>query len=410
MRPLEGFRVIDFGIAVIGGLTTMLLGDLGADVIKVEPLEGDFLRLTDLRQGDSVRWMGVNRSKRSIALNLKDERGREIVRRLLKSVDVLFHNFRPGVMERLGLGYQDVARLNPCIIYFSLYGYGEKGPLAHRVSGDMWAQAMAGVVATQGSSEGPPYMCGTALVDHGGAMLAAFGIVTALLQRERTAVGREITTNLLDAAICLQAAQVGDWLIDGRLMKKWGRGWMGNFPYGAYRCEDGDIVTIDGASDDTWPVFCELLGLEHLLTDPRYATVQQRRDQKEELYPILDQAFQKKTRAEWQNIFRQRGLRADPCLDYAELFEHPQVRENDMIIETEHPSEGRIKMIGLPLKFKHSPVPSSALRHPPSLGEHTTAILAEAGYAPKEIEAFLNDGVAGVSAPQKTRSRWGLSL
>lgn len=410
MRPLEGFKVVDFGVAVIGGLTTMLMGDLGADVIKVEPLEGDFLRLTDLREGDSVRWMGVNRSKRSIALNLKDDRGREIIRRLLRNADVLFHNLRPGVMERLGLGYAEVARLNPSIIYCSLFGYGESGPLARRVGGDMWAQAMAGVVATQGSPDGPPYMCGTALVDHGGAMLAAFGIVTALLQRERTGVGQHITTNLLDAAICLQAAQVGDWLVDGRLMKKWGRGWMGNFPYGAYRCKDGDIVTIDGANDDTWPVFCKALGLEHLLANPRYASVQQRRERKEELYPILDEAFQKRTRAEWQEIFRRNNMRADPCLDYAELFQHPQVQVNEMIVEVEHPSEGRIRMIGLPLKFKQSPPPASSLVHPPLLGEHTVSILAEADYTPEEIQTFIDAGLAGTTARPKTGTRWGLSL
>ncbi|MBF8264492.1 MAG: hypothetical protein HW384_356 [Dehalococcoidia bacterium] len=393
--PLEGFKILDFSQVAFGPVCTRLLGDLGADVIKVEPLEGEFSRLTSKRKGESMSFLTSNRSKRDICLNLNDPRGKDIALEIAGKVDVIVQNFRPGVMARLGLDYVAVRKINPRVIYASFSMYGETGPLAHRRGGDPWAQGFTGMVASQGSPEGPPYLAGHLVVDYTGAALNAFGIVTALLMRERTGLGQEITNNLTNSGVYIQDTAICTYLNDGVLLKKGGRGnAQGMFPYGTYPAKDGDVVTIFGQDDDEWVTFCQILGIEYLLADSRYDTAQKRVERKFEIYPILDEAFRKKTRAEWAKLFSEHKLRCDPCLDYAELVQHPQFKENDLVVELDHPNEGRLKMLGMPINFMGIG-PIKPNRPPPLLGEHTRQILLEMGHDPEEIAILHEEGVIG---------------
>ena len=399
MQPLDGVKVLDFSQAAFGPIATRLLGDLGADIIKVEPLEGDFARLTALREGDSVTFLSCNRSKRSLSVNLKDPRGKEIVLKLVKQVDVIVQNFRPGVMTRLGLDYETVSKLNPRIVYGSFYMFGDTGPMSRWRGADPLAQAFTGVVAGQGEPGKPPYLAGHPFIDYGGAALNAFAISTALFMRERTGVGQEVTNSLTNSGMYLQQPTIDAYLIEGILYKKGGRGMaMTRFPYGAYTAADGDIVTISGQDDDEWVIFCSMLGIEHLLSDPGYSTHQKRLERRSELYPILDKAFSKKTRSEWEVIFRQHGLFCYPCLDYAELLSHPQVEANNMITEVNHSRDGQIRQVNVPVKFRGAE-PDKQLRPAPVLGEHTREILLELGYNSSEIDEYAEVGVVGIPTP-----------
>jgi len=400
---LEDIKVLDFGQAFFVPAATALLSHLGVEVIKIEPIEGDLTRLTAREGCDSASFLQNNVNKRSLAVNLRDNRGIEIILKLIEKVDVIVQNFRPGVMEKFGLDYTSVSKVNPRIIYCSAYMYGETGPLAHRRGGDPWAQAMTGIVGLQGSPDGPPYLAGPAVTDHVGGALCAFGITAALLIRERTGVGQEITLNLLNTGAFLQQPEISDYLVDGKLHKKVGRGFRGLFPFGAYKAKDGDVVTIFGQDDDEWPVVCSILGLEELMNDPRYDTQEKRVARKFELYPILDQAFSKKTRAEWQEVFRQHGLRCDPALDYAEFIDHPQFKENDMLIEVMHPRDGVLTLLGSPVKFKG--IAKLVAKPPPILGEHTKEILSELGYTENDIDALKNEGVIGIASPEMMKRR-----
>jgi len=400
-QPLEGIKVLDFGVAYAAPFGAMMLGDMGADVIKIERVEGESIRrgraaaMDDLdiitgQETEAASFIAVNRSKRALAIDIRHERGREIILKLAKDTDVVIECFRPGVMARLGLGYEDLSRVNPRIIYCSQSGFGEEGPVSRKIGGDMWAQAMGGVVSYQGSPNGPPYLTGISFVDQGTPAIIAFGVMVALFVRERTGMGQHITTSLLQSVMHMQTVETSDYLIDGILKTKTGRGLGGFMPAGAYRAKDGDVITIYG-SGGQWPIFCKLLGIEHLEKDPRFATDEKRVEHREELYPILDEAFSKKTRAEWQRLFKEAKMRCDPSLNYQELFSHPQIEANKMVIDVEHPTRGKIKNLAPPVKFKKTvAVPS---RSAPLLGQHTREILLELGYSAGDIAELEQQGV-----------------
>lgn len=403
--PLEGIRVLDFGQAALCPTCGRLLADLGADVIKVEPLEGDFARITPDPNIDSVTFMVTNLNKRSLAINLRDPRGKEILLKLVPQVDVLIQNFRPGAMKNLGLDYETLKAINPRLIYGSFYMYGETGPLARRRGGDMWAQAFTGVVASQGSPDGPPQMINHTVMDYGGGMAAAFAVMTALFYREKTGMGQEVFSSIINIAVLLQWPAIAHYLVEGLLFKKVGRGIVrSRFPYGAYTAKDGDVITIFGQDDEEWVTVCAILGIEHLLADERYDTAEKRNALKFELYPVLDEAFKKKTRAEWEQLFKEQKLRCDPCLDYAEFTAHPQFEANNLAVKVVDPREGEMLFPSIPTRLsKFGPL--GQCNHAPLLGEHTREILHEVGYKKKEIDRLEEDGVVGIATPEMYKAK-----
>ncbi len=396
--PLEGIQVLDFSQAALGPVCTRLLADLGANVVKVEPLEGDFVRLTTEPDVDSIIFMVCNLNKRSLVLNLRDARGKEIALALAKKADVLVQNFRPGVMKRMGLSYETLSKDNPRLVYASLSMYGETGPISHRRGGDIWAQAFTGFVESQGSPDSP-YLVGHPVIDFAGAAVNAFAIMVALFMRESTGVGQEVFNNLVNTSTFLQWGPITHYLVEGVVLKKGGRGgarWR--FPFGAYTAKDGDVATLYGQDQDEWRTFCSMLEIEHLLSDPRYDTPDKRDEHKFELYPILDEAFRKRTRAEWEQLFRQHQWRCDSCLDYAEFVAHPQFEANKPTVKVKDPREGEIVFPASPFRFGSFPLPEYS-EHAPILGEHTKEILLELGYTKQQINELHDEGAIGIPSP-----------
>jgi crotonobetainyl-CoA:carnitine CoA-transferase CaiB-like acyl-CoA transferase len=394
--PLAGVRVIDLSTALAGPLTSQLLGDLGADVVKVEAPGGDGYRgrlyvETDATEGANPRFDCANRNKRSLVVDAKSADGFEVVERLIRWTDVLVENMRPGVPERLGFGVDRCHELNPRLIFASLTGWGETGPWARRSGADIWAQALGGTVAVQGSPGEPPLLGGTAFVDHGAPLALAFGITVALLQRERTGRGCEVNTSLLETALYMQSSSsFTDYLNGGELVVKGGRGWSAGFPMGAYPAADGDLVTMM-VSDEQWDTFLRVLGLEALRGLEAYDTQEKRVAARHELYPLLDEAFRKRTRAEWAEAFAATGLiRADPALRYDEVVTHPQVEATGSVITTPHPVLGLSMAVAGPVVVDG--VRSDVRLGPPSLGQHTRDVLAELGYTPSDIDGLLASG------------------
>jgi len=395
--PLEGIKVLDFSIAVAAPFGGAMLADMGAEVIKVERVQGEAQRLglpagmddvldTSVveKMPDTTSWMAFNRGKKDLAIDIRKEKGLEIVLKLARDADVILQSFRPGVADRLGIGYEAISEINPQVIYCSFYGYGETGPVAHRAGGDMWSQAMSGIVSIIGYPGGAPQMLPFPACDHVGGMLVAYAIMTALFVRERTGQGQDLTVNNLDAAMYMQFSSFAEYLTGGKMPYKSGRSY-GSPPFGPFRAKDGDVLTIFGTGP-MWPDFCKLVGVEHLADDPKFNTDEARYENREEIGRLLDEAFSKKTRAEWQQIFREARMRCDPCLTYEEICTHPQLEANDMICSVNHPLHGEVRMLGLPVKLRKTP--GQPQGPSPILGQHTEEILLKLGYSSQDIAAM----------------------
>jgi crotonobetainyl-CoA:carnitine CoA-transferase CaiB-like acyl-CoA transferase len=405
--PLAGIKILDFAIAVAAPLGGAMLSDMGADVIKVERTGGEPQRLgmpagmddvldTKIKEEavDISSWIALNRGKKDLAIDVRNEKGKEVVLKLAQDADVILESFRPGVMARLGLDYETISKINPKVIYCSFSGFGQTGPLAHRAGGDMWSQAMSGIVAEGVHPNGRPQMIPQGMVDHTSGMLVAYAIMSALFVRERTGIGQQVFVNNIDAAMYLQFSGLSGYLMEKRSPSKMDRDMGGQAPpYGPYKAKDGDVLTIFG-TDPLWPAFCKLLGVENLADDPRFINDKVRRQNRHIVEPLLDKAFSKKTRAEWAQIFREAKMRCDPCLTYEELCAHPQVEANDIIYSTNHPVRGPIKMLGIPVKMTKTP--GSPKGPAPLLGQDTEAILTGLGYSSEAIAAMEKEGIIRV--------------
>jgi len=390
---LEGIRIIDFSHVFQGPVCTQLLADFGADVIKVErPDGGDWSRRWGPFIGDvSMPFANLNRNKRGLAVNLKEERGREILLKLVETADVLVHNFRPGTMERLGLGYDQVEKLNPRLVYAYASGWGDEGPYVDRGRGghDMMARASAGLFAPLGP-DGLPLPAGIS-ADYPAGMLLGQAILIALLARERTGKGQFVSTDLFSAAFHANA-------------------WSGAGPLNRARVErEGDIAaaekairvsfaTLDGYLEIS-PVFspdalrdiAAALELHELADDRRFATAEDRIAHSDELNEILAERFAEKTTVAWIELLESRGVLCAEILTYEEASEDPQIQANEMVVELEHPRAGKLRVLGTPIRL--SGTPAATRRLPPDLGEHSAQLLEELGYEATQIARLQEDGV-----------------
>jgi len=391
---LAGMRVLDLSQVMAGPFCTMLLADMGAEVVKVEPPQGDSTRqMRGSRGGESPSFWAINRNKRGVVLDLKDPRGVEICRRLAARADVLVENYRPGTLDRLGLGYEELRPLNPGLIYASISGYGQTGPLRERGGFDLVAQGESGVMSVTGLAGGPPVKCGIPVCDLGAALFLTSAILSAALHRARTGEGQRVETSLLEAGIALSVWEAAEYFATGEPPLPTGSAHRMSAPYQAFRCEDG-YITIGAANQRSWERLCRALGLDDLLARPDFATDADRVRRRETLEVQIQEVTVGRPRAYWLALLEEAGVPAGPINTYAEIFDHPHVKAREMLQEIEHPAAGRIKQVGPPVKC--SATPATIRRPAPRMGEHTREVLAEAGYPKVEIDGLIAEGVIGV--------------
>jgi crotonobetainyl-CoA:carnitine CoA-transferase CaiB-like acyl-CoA transferase len=396
MGILSGYRVVDLSIAMAGPFAAMRLGDLGADVIKVEPVTGEWQRHTSAggAAGHQVNasFLSLNRNKRSLAVNLKSAEGREIVLGLARRSDVFLQNYRPGVAERLGMDYASIRGVRPDIVYVSVSGYGEDGPYANRPGQDMLLQAMSGAMFSAGRESDPPAPAGTFAIDAITAYSAFEGALAALLHRERTGEGQLVTVNMLDAAIAVQAQELSIFTVGGIPQRR------GRQPHGhAYiRAPYGTFATADGYLALAFPslaVLGEVLDIPELAGMDDEADGHARRD---EITALVSARLPARATADWLSLFSERGIWAGPVYTYADVISDPQVQHNGSLVSYDHPTEGRVTTPGFPYKF--SATPPEVRRGAPLTGEHTREILAELGWDDLAADGLAERGV--VAAPK----------
>jgi crotonobetainyl-CoA:carnitine CoA-transferase CaiB-like acyl-CoA transferase len=376
---LEGLRVLDVTQVMAGPFCAMQLCDMGADVIKVEPPEGDSTRRMAGASGtESPAFNAVNRGKRGIVLDLKTPFGRDACRRLVSRSDVVIENFRPGVMRSFGLDYASLATEYPSLIYASISGYGQTGPHASKGGFDLVAQGVSGLMSVTGEPGGPPVKVGVPLTDLGAGLFALAGILAALHHRTRTGHGQYIDTSLVEAGIALSVWEAAQYFATDVTPAAMGSGHRLAAPYQAIRCADG-YITLAAANDRLFERLCQLLDHPEWSTDPRFVNDTERVRYREPLVSLIEAVTVTRPRAAWLTLFDAQGLPCGPINDYAEAFADPQVCARAMVVETDHPTLGRMRSLGSPIKM--SETPPIVDRRAPLLGEHTDDVLREIGLA-----------------------------
>lgn len=373
---LEGLRVIDLTSHLSGPYCSMLLADQGADVIKVERLEegDDTRRVPPFVHGESSSFMLWNRNKRSIALDLKTERDRDICRDLAAGADVFLENFKPGTAARLGLGYAELAALNPRLVYCSISGYGQTGPYRERPGFDLMMQAMSGIMSVTGPEDGPPYRLPLAICDIGAGMFAAIGILAALQARTRSGRGQQVDTSLHEAGIAFGLYEAAHLFATGERPARLGQAHRGSAPYQVFRTADG-WVTIGPNTQPLWRKFCAVIGRPELAQDPRFKDNSSRVANRTALVALLEAELIRHDTAYWVDLLNGAGVPVGPVLTYDQVFADPQVEAREMVTEIVHPVAGRLRTLGIPIKLSATP---GTLRRPaPRLDEHRAEILEE---------------------------------
>jgi crotonobetainyl-CoA:carnitine CoA-transferase CaiB-like acyl-CoA transferase len=392
MGPLSGLKVLDLTHVMAGPTCTLMLADMGAEVIKVEkkPDGDDTRRTVPPRIGDeAAAFLMMNRNKRGIVLDLKTKGGAEILRRLARSADILVENFAPGVLDRLGFGYAALKEENPGLIYCSLSGFGRTGPYKERRGFDLVAQAMSGIMTFTGAAGGPPTKCGPPLSDITAGILAAMGILAAYAHRLKTGEGQWVETSLFEAALVQTYWQSAIALATGVAPRAMGSAHPLNAPYQAFEAEDGWIV-VGGANQKNWLRTVEALGAPELAEDPRFRTGADRMANLAALEAELSQRFRRKPAAHWLDLLDREGVPCGPVYDMLQALDDPQTKAREMVVEVPHTTLGPVKTMGLPVKF--SKTPGGVRTGAPLYGEHTRAVLSELGFADAEIAAFERDG------------------
>jgi crotonobetainyl-CoA:carnitine CoA-transferase CaiB-like acyl-CoA transferase len=385
--PLDGLLVLDFTRVLSGPYCTMLLADMGARVIKVEqPGRGDDTRAwgPPFIHGESAYFLSVNRNKESLTLDLKHPSSRRVLDPLLQQAGVLVENFRPGTMERLGLGYEALAPGSPGLVYCSISGFGQTGPRRDEAGYDAVMQGEAGLMSITGDAGGPAFRLGVAIADIVSGMFAAQGIAMALLARARTGRGQRVDIGMLDAAAALLTYQAGIYFATGQTPARMGNRHPTIVPYETFSAADGDFVLAVG-NDEQWRRFCSVIGDPALAADERFATNQARVAHHDQLRPMLLERLRRRPRSEWVAELKRNGVACGSVRDVAEVLEDPQLDARDMIETVEHVTAGAVRVLGVPIKL--SDTPGAVRRAPPGLGQHTEAILQDdAGLSRDEIE------------------------
>ena len=375
-----------------GPYCAMLLADMGARVIKVEPPAGDSTRVMAGSQGsDSAAFNAVNRGKLGIVLNLTKDKGRDVFTRLARSADILIENYRPGVMAKLGLDYARLSLENPRLIYASISGHGQTGPWAQKGGFDLIAQGLSGIMSVTGTPGGPPVKAGLPLTDLGAGLFAAIGILGALHHRARSGRGQHIDTSLVDAGLAMSVWEVTDYVTTGNVPGPIGSAHRLTAPYQAFQCADGHI-TIGAANDRNFTKLATVLGHPEWAADARFTTNTLRVRHREELAALIDGITATAPRATWLERLDAAGVPCGPILNYEEALTTPQAIAREMMTEVDHPILGRLRTMGTPIKMSETPLDPH--RRAPMLGEHTDAVLAQAGYSGDEIERLRYAGAA----------------
>jgi crotonobetainyl-CoA:carnitine CoA-transferase CaiB-like acyl-CoA transferase len=388
---LDGVRVLDFTQMMMGPWATQLLGDMGAEVIKVErPGTGEWERglraMGELLGGQSPFFLAMNRNKRSLTLNLKDPTAREVVLRLAATCDLVTENFRPGVMDRLGIGYQDLRAVNPSIVYVAGTGYGPDGPYADHPGQDLLVQSMSGLAAHGGRRDDPPTPSGSSIVDASTALLLAFSAMVGLFHRERTGEGQRIDVSLLSTAVALQCQELAAFM---NLERRWDRSQAGiggawlSAPFGIYRTADGHLALAMGSL----AVLGELLELPELAA---YDTPERAWSERDDVYRIIARRLPQRSTKEWLDVLATRDVWCAPVRTFDEVVDDPQVAHNELLATVEYPGVGELRVVGVPARFSRTP--GTIRLGPPMVGQHTDEILGSVGYSDDEIRRLHEDG------------------
>lgn len=373
--PLDGIRVLDLTRVVAGPYCSMFLGDLGAEVVKVEqPGAGDDTRGwgPPFTGGESAYYLCINRNKQSITLDLKSIEGVELLRQMTEVADVVIENFRPGTMERLGLGEQELRQFNPRLIYASLTGFGADGPMSDWPGYDLIVQAWGGLMSITGTPEGEPVKVGVAIVDLVAGLMLGKAITAALFARERLGLGQRIDTSLLEAEVASLINVGSNYLISGKIPSRWGNAHPNIVPYQNFKTADGYFV-LGVASETIWRRFCPAIGRPDLTEDSRFADNAKRVENRTALIALLTEIFLSRTNQTWFKLFNDAEVPCAPVQTVDQVFQSPQVLHRDMLVGVEHPTAGKVPMAGVPVKF--SLTPASVRLPPPLLGEHNRQVL-----------------------------------
>lgn len=376
-QALEGVTVLDLSHALAGPFCSMMLGDHGANVIKLEPPgAGDIARAWGSRSpsGDAGYFVSLHRNKRSIVVDLKNPQGKATFLRLVERADVVLENYRVGALNKLGLGYESARKRNPGIVYCSISGFGQDGPYRDRAALDLILQAESGMISVTGSADGATARAGVSIADMTAGMNAAFAVLAALRVKEKTGRGQQIDISMMEGQLALLGTMIGDYLIDGHVPRPMGTAYRSLLPYQTFQTQTRELALAVG-SEKLWKAFCPAIGCPDLTDDPRYRTNQDRRANRESLLARLQEVFLTKTYEQWESILLGSGIPVGAINDLGQLAEHPQVKARGALVEVEHKRLGKVRIAGPAARL--SETPAAVRSASPLMGEHTAEVLAE---------------------------------